>query len=103
MMNIKCSKEYYDKVIENAKTIGRYDQLQKQLIYLTNYGFRKDDGTFEATRTRCDLYSDHCFPGEEPMNFTFVMHRQQDDGSYREWFNGGLIFFRSSKDWDVHT
>lgn len=68
---------YLQHVRDFADSINMRDQLEKQLAYLENYGTRE---------TRCRLYKDF-----SPRSFTFLIEAKQD-GEWRKWFNGGLIF-----------
>lgn len=77
------SGDYLAEVIVFAKTAGLYPQLEKQLLYLSTYGDPDGDETY----SRCDLYKDFA-----PHSFAFVMYRRSEDGEYKRWFNGGLIY-----------
>lgn len=75
--------QYFETVVEHAKTIGLYDgddngSLKKKLDYLDNYRSR------ESTRTR--LFRDFA-----PHSFGFVIEVKHGD-EWRHLFTGGLIF-----------
>lgn len=57
-------------------------QLEEQLEYLGTFAEHGDEG-----KTRCDLFTDFA-----PYSFYFLMQKRQEDGTYKTWFNGGLIF-----------
>lgn len=87
-------QEYFDSVMEFARTVGMAEQLQEQLDYLANFACRDEKGVCDPCRTRCKLFPDRPVGWHEPHphNFYFVMERRQPDGSYKFWFDGGLIF-----------
>ncbi len=78
----KEGKEQLRGAFKVARANGLGEQLKKQLRYLNNYAEHGDVG-----RTQCRLWDDFA-----PHSFYFVMKRRQEDGSYKRWFNGGLIF-----------
>ena len=62
-----------------AETVGLGTQLEEQLTYLDTYAHPKS--------TRCTLY-----PDRAPYSFGFAIEAQSDDGTWRPWFAGGLIY-----------
>lgn len=78
----KEGKEQLREAFKVARGLGMSDQLKQQLRYLDDYAEHGDRG-----RTQCRLWDDFA-----PHSFYFVMKRRQEDGSYKRWFNGGLIF-----------
>lgn len=76
-------KEYYGEVIKFAVSKRLMDDLNKELMYLHLYGTDWDDPGLTKTR----LFKDFA-----PMSFFFQMGRRQEDGTYKDWFVGGLIF-----------
>lgn len=81
MLNI-ANQEHYDKVKAFAESIGAMDELQKQLDYLGGYACHDS-----PTDTKCNLFSDFA-----RGSFAFTMEKHVADGSYKYWFNGGLIY-----------
>ncbi len=75
-------KEQLREAFKVARSLGMSDQLKQRLRYLDTYAEHDDRG-----RTQCRLFEDFA-----PHSFYFVMKRRQEDGSYKRWFNGGLIF-----------
>lgn len=84
------------------------DKLMASLVdkfkYLSRYACQND-----AKFTQCVLYKDH-----EPFSFIFTMRRKNDQGEYKDWFAGGLIFHSDTcgklsivlenvHGWSVHT
>ena len=76
------NQEHYDRVIEFAEKAGRMEQLQERLDYLDTYAEHGDRG-----KTQCVLGYDWA-----PYSFNFTMLVRGDNGEYKHWFNGGLIF-----------
>jgi hypothetical protein len=76
------NQEYFDQVVEFAKRTNQYDQLKQKLDYLETYAEHGEVG-----KTRCILFRDFA-----PFSFEFQMQLRQPDGSYKRWFNGGLIY-----------
>lgn len=66
-----------------AKEHGLSDQLEQQLQYLDTYAEEEND----RGRTRCKLFMDFA-----PYSFGFQLEMRQKDGSYKGWFNGGLVY-----------
>ena len=64
---------------EQAQTVGLGAQLEQQLTYLDTYAHPKV--------TRCTLFPDHA-----PHSFAFQMEVQGEDGVWRHWFSGGLVY-----------
>lgn len=81
-LKIEC-EEYLAEVREIADKIGKRDNLEEQLKYLSEYACSEED----PEATHCHLYKDFA-----PLSFEFVILRRQKDGSYARWFNGGCIF-----------
>lgn len=63
----------------HADGIGLRAQLDKQLDYLATYAHPKE--------TRCTLFLDYA-----PHSFSFEMEVKGEDGVWRRWFSGGLIY-----------
>lgn len=76
------NQEHFDAVIEFAERVGLRQQLEGRLRYLEHYATSPDD----PGKTRCRLFKDWA-----RYSFEFVMDLRQPDGTYRQWFNGGLI------------
>lgn len=80
--------DYYDEVINAAKKAGMFDNeelqgsLKSRLEYLDTYADHEKKGL-----TRCRLFKDFA-----PYSFAFVMEKRTQEGDYKRWFNGGLIF-----------
>ena len=72
------NQAYFDEVVAFAKATGRETQLKDKLEYLEKYG----DGD-----NQCIIWKDFA-----PASFNFVMQRPNPDGTFTNWFNGGLIF-----------
>jgi hypothetical protein len=103
---------YLESVKAFAERTGQTEKLQEQLDYLGGYACN------DGRQTRCLLYRD-----SSPQSFAFMMQikRETDpDESYRDWFNGGLLYYgvgedgvsdpqfsvrldSSSQGWEVHT
>ena len=81
MLKIFCD-EYLKEVRSIADKIGKRDNLEAKLEYLLRYACHENPDD-----TRCMLYKDFA-----PLSFEFVMQKRQEDGSYKNWFNGGCIF-----------
>jgi len=75
-------KEYHDEVLAFADKIGMSEQLEGRLQYLNTYAENEEQG-----KTCCRLFKDFA-----PYSYFFIMEIRQLDGSFRQWFNGGLIF-----------
>lgn len=90
MLQVECP-EYLNDVRAAASKMGKRDLLEKELKYLGEYACHVDnaDGedVLDILRTRCLLYTDFA-----PLSFGFTMQLRQEDGSYKNWFNGGCIF-----------
>ena len=76
------SAEYLATVRAKADALGLREKLEAQLTRLENYGNHGDEA-----KNRCVLYPDF-----SPLSFGFNIEHQRDDGSWKHWFNGGLIF-----------
>lgn len=83
MIKLECGKRYLKDVIAFAKRTGQLASLKQNLQYLNGYACHGD-----PKKTRCRLFTDHA-----PQSFYFVMQLRQKDGSYRDWFNGGCIYY----------
>ena len=99
MLDITNCKEHYDHVFSCAAAHPNKEVLeclQYRLEYLGGYACTKE----EPDKTRCKLYKDHA-----PGSCGFVIERKQEDGSYKFWMNGGLIYWPNDKvpNWTVHT
>jgi len=70
-----------------AKTLGVEDNLQPRLDYLAAYACQDQDGHIDPKLTKCYLGADFA-----PHSFYFKMHRLLPDGTYKFWFDGGLIY-----------
>jgi hypothetical protein len=81
MIEIKCD-EYFNEVKKMAKRLGKLEQFESQLEYLNSYANHDD-----SENTKCIIFKDFA-----PLSFEFLMMKKQEDGSYKNWFNGGLIF-----------
>ena len=83
-------QDHARKVFETAKTMGLWSQLREALYYLHTYANREGctyDKWNRRGNTRCDLYPDFA-----PHSFAVTMTRQDPDGTWRPWWNGGLIY-----------
>ena len=81
-------KKYLETVKAFAKSIGKEEILQKRLDYLDTYACGDD-----KEKTRCKLFKDFA-----PYSFEFEMQARANDGGYRYWFNGGLIYYGPNED-----
>jgi len=77
------SQEYFDTVKAKAVELGLEKKLQEKLDYLGGYACHET-----PEDTRCRLFQDRA-----PLSFEFVMEKRQPDGTYKRWFNGGMIFY----------
>lgn len=77
------NQEHFDVVKKFAEEAGRMEELQKELDYLGNYACTEED----PDRTRCRLGYDF-----SPYSFYFIMDVKDNNGGYKRWFNGGLIY-----------
>lgn len=97
-----CGLEYYNEVEKFARENGVKEKFGEVMTYLINYACRYTDDNgeekYDPLRNRCTLYRDFC-----PNSFTFVMEKRQEDGSYKAWMNGGVIYDERGKEWSVHT
>jgi len=87
MLNTNEITEYLAEVRQFAEVVGKSDELREKLDYLRTYACTDENDVMDETKTRCNLYKDFA-----PYSFYFVMHRLLVDGTYSQWFNGGLIF-----------
>jgi len=110
MIDYSACKEYFEKTVEFAKSVGMHEgedpdgqYLKRRLDYLDKYADHEGKGL-----TKCILRKDFA-----PHSFTFTMMRrvtnvekQRELASYgakpdesgvfwEYWFNGGLIFHGS--------
>lgn len=83
------TKKYLEEVKKFAKIIGKEKVLQQRLDYLDTYACPDND----KEKTKCLLFKDFA-----PFSFDFVMHVRQQDGTYKRWFNGGLIYYGPNQD-----
>lgn len=74
MLTIK-DQEYFDSVVKFAQEAGLYDDLKKQLDFLSGFGG-------DPEKVECELYKDFA-----PYSFYFNMMKGD-----KRWFNGGLLF-----------
>ena len=77
-------EKYLEEVRAFADKVGKRENLEDKLKYLGNYAC---NGDRPQDYTRCILSKDYA-----PYSFYFVMQVKEKDGSYKFWFNGGLIF-----------
>jgi len=63
----------------HADEIGQRAEFEKLLAFLGNFS--------DPKATRCVLFHDHA-----PHSFSFQMHVKGEDGAWRHWFSGGLIY-----------
>jgi hypothetical protein len=84
MLIIDRCEEYLAEVRAAADKLGveMREQLEGELTYLAEYACHGDP---EATR--CHLGTDFA-----PLSFSFAMEQRGEDGEYRHWFSGGLIW-----------
>jgi hypothetical protein len=102
MLTVK-DQEYFDSVVKFAQEAGLYDDLKKQLDFLSGFGG-------DPEKVECELYKDFA-----PQSFYFNMMKGD-----KRWFNGGLLYFESGdsgvglpqlsvrigstkRGWEVHT
>ena len=69
----------FNETVKFAKATGRFENFIEHINYLHNYAGKEN--------TRCILRTDFA-----PYSFNFTMQRKQPDGSYKYWFEGGLIY-----------
>lgn len=74
------NQSHFDKVVDFAKKINMFDQLNDRLEYLQDYSDQV---------TRCKLYKDSA-----PYSFAFTMEKKNGD-DWKVWFYGGLIYHGS--------
>ena len=82
-----CCPERLEKARAFAKALGVEDNLQSRLDYLAAYACQDQDGHIDPKLTKCCLGADFA-----PHSFYFKMHRLLPDGTYKFWFDGGLIY-----------
>jgi hypothetical protein len=75
-------QEYFESVKEYAQEVGLEDNLQEKLDFLDTYAEHGDRG-----KTRCRLTQDFA-----PHSFNISMDIRSEDGEYKPWWFGGLIF-----------
>jgi len=78
--NDELNRKYFVEVLKFARTSGRYKNFLDKLNYLHEYS--KD--------SKCILYKDFA-----PMSFGFTMFKKTENGEWKRWFCGGLIFHGS--------
>jgi hypothetical protein len=86
MLVIEC-KEYLEKIRFAASELGALDKLEKQLEYLASYACRDGADNVDLKQTKTYLSQDFA-----PLSFAFRLSKRCEDGTYRHWFNGGLIY-----------
>ena len=73
---------------DRARAKGLRKRLFDDLRFLRDYACHSDeDKQVGQARTKCLMYSDFA-----PLSFFFNMQVRQDDGTYKPWFPGGLVF-----------
>lgn len=87
------NQKHFDDVKAFADRMIKSIQLQEKLDYLDTYADPENKGL-----TKCILGYDFA-----PYSFAFSMLKRDDEGAYKFWFNGGLIFDSSLNNWSVHT
>jgi hypothetical protein len=75
-------EKYFAEVEAFAAKIGKSDQLKAELDYLDTYA---EHG--ERAKSMCVLFKDFA-----PYSFGFTMYLKNDQGTYVQWFHGGLIY-----------
>jgi hypothetical protein len=90
-------REHYDKVRSFAEQHGCLESFQNRVGYLTTYGCHTDDGT-DMSRARVNLGWDFA-----PNSFGFAIEFRQEDGTYKHFMSGGMIFHEADKAWSIHT
>ena len=90
-----CCPERLEKARAFAKALGVEDNLQSRLDYLAAYACQDQNGRIDPKLTKCYLGADFA-----PHSFYFKMHRLQPDGTYKFWFDGGLIYRGSGQPGD---
>ena len=88
------NKEYYEQIVQTAQKRGILHRLQHKLEYLRHYGCSDDD----PDRCMVDVGWDFA-----PMSFSLMWYFRTEEGNYKHWFSGGLIFYEKDQDWGVHT
>ena len=86
MLEISCP-ERLEEARAFARALSVEDNLQSRLDYLAAYACQGQDGRIDPKLTKCCLGADFA-----PHSFYFKMHRLQPDGTYKFWFDGGLIY-----------
>ena len=96
MLEFKCDPAFKAKVEAFAKSIGKADQLQKQFDYLEHYSCTPND----PKKTWITAWQDFSLG---PYSFYLEWHRRDENGQYKLWMNGGLVYHGSDSTWSVHT
>ena len=77
--NDEIVRAHFQKVLKFARETGQLQNFLNKLNYLHNYG--------EAGSVKCVLYKDFA-----PMSFRLTFYRKQEDGTWKPWIYGGLIY-----------
>lgn len=83
----KCLSELRE-ILVFARKQGLSARLRELLEYLSSYGNPEDE-----SKTICRLSRDWA-----PHSLRFAIEERQPDGSYRFWFNGGLVYHEAKSD-----
>ena len=81
---------HFDETVAFAKGAGLYEAndnthtLKSRLDYLAHYGGKNADG---SDKTRVRLFKDFA-----PYSFGFVIESKDENGAWKTWFHGGLLF-----------
>lgn len=78
----KECKERFKAAKAEAKRVGLVQQFAKVLRWLNSYACFED-----RPMTRVTLYHDFA-----PHSFSIVWERRKSDGTWEDWFIGGLIY-----------
>ena len=85
--------EHYEKELVKARENGSIENLEERLEYLNQYSV---GGHADPERTIVEL-------GWDFAGFSLLWKIRQEDGEYKPWINGGLIYHDSDNSWSVHT
>ena len=87
MLEVNCPYELYNaRAFAEALDVG--ENLQSRLDELATYACQDQDGRINPELTKCYLMKADI----GLHSFHFKMHRLQPDGTYKFWFDGGLIY-----------
>lgn len=86
MLIILCTS-HHEVTKAFAERIGLLDDLEAQLTYLDGYANEASRRAGSSDLTRCQLSQDIA-----PWSFYFQMERAGEDGIYRFWFEGALVY-----------